>query len=81
LTRQHLNQHQDEVQLGGKVTVMTHGWVVTNKIQVGVTPTVGAKAYFEEAGELTTVRGGDPVGKFLSIKDEDGYAKVEINIP
>ncbi len=30
LTRQHLNQHKDEVQKGGKVTLLTKGWVVTN---------------------------------------------------
>ena len=81
LTRQHLNQHQDEVQLGSKVTVLTHGWVVTDAIKSGDTPTAGDPAYFDASGELTTTSGSATVGKFLSSLDEDGYAKVEINIP
>src|SRR6056300_1957339 len=32
LTRTHLNQYKDEVQQGGKVTVLTRGWVVTNNL-------------------------------------------------
>ena len=43
LTRTHLNQYKDEVQKGGKVTVLTRGWVVTNNVTG--TPTAGALAY------------------------------------
>ena len=32
LTRTHLNQHKDEVQKGGKVTVLRKGYVVTNNV-------------------------------------------------
>lgn len=104
LTRQHINWHQDEVQLGGKVTLLRHGVVVTNAISG--TPTVGAPAYFTCTNDaygskvamtrpyvLTptlqdyAVAGGGAnpapsarVGTFLSTKDADGYAKVEINI-
>ena len=46
LTRQHLNQHRDEVQLGSKVTLCRHGWVVTNKIKSGDSPTAGADAFY-----------------------------------
>jgi hypothetical protein len=81
LTRQHINWHKDEVQIGGKVTVLTHGWVVTNMIASGDSPKAGDKAYFDADGELTTSAGSDQVGKFLSGKDSDGYAKVDINIP
>lgn len=81
LTRQHLNQHKDEVQLGGKVAVLTHGWVESNMIKSGQTPTAGSDAYYAANGELTVTGGGYKVGKFLSAKDEDGYAKVEINLP
>ena len=42
LTRTHINQHKDEVQQGGKVTVLTRGWVVTSNITG--TPTAGALA-------------------------------------
>ena len=54
LTRQHLNQHQDEVQKGGKVTLLKEGWVVTNKLEVNSKPTVGAPAYFTSSGLLST---------------------------
>ena len=83
LTRQHINWHKDEVQQGGKVTLLKKGWVVTNNITG--TPTAGAAAYVASNGNLTTARTLDasmaPVGRFLSLKDEDGYAKVEINLP
>ena len=32
LTRQHINFHKDEVQKGGKVTILRKGWVVTSNI-------------------------------------------------
>ena len=54
LTRQHLNQHQDEVQKGGKVTLLKEGWVVTNKLEVNSKPTVGAPAYYASSGLLST---------------------------
>jgi|TARA_R100001082_G_C4268532_1_gene118673 hypothetical protein len=93
LTRQHLNQHQDEVQKGGKVTLLKQGYVVTNKLEVNSKPTVGATAYYASSGLLSTTnpdanpeRGTDveqfntKVGRFLSTEDADGYAKVYIDI-
>ena len=44
LTRQHLNQHKDEVQAGGKVTLLRHGVVTTDMISG--TPLPGIPAYF-----------------------------------
>ena len=94
LTRQHLNQHQDEVQMGGKVTLLKQGWVVTNKLDND--PTVGAPAYVASSGLLSTSVGlveyaeddtgyavnyeALRVGRFLSTEDADGYAKVYIDI-
>lgn len=81
LTRQHLNGHQDEQQLGGKVTIMRQGWALTNC--VSGTPSAGDKAYFNTDGEFVNSQlnaGVDQVGRFLSKKDADGYAKVLINI-
>lgn len=81
LTRTHLNQHKDEVQKGGKVTVLRKGYVVTNNI-VG-TPAAGNAAYaadYGTAGEIAT-SGTNQIGRFLSSKDEDGYCKVEVNLP
>ena len=90
LTRTHLNHFKDEVQLGGKVTILRKGWVVTNKID-GVTVVAGEIAYGSTAGtvgNLTNLCPGNAVasgnyaiGRFLSAKDEDGYAKVEVNLP
>jgi hypothetical protein len=89
LTRTHLNQYKDEVQQGGKVTVLTRGWVVTDMIEAGLSPDVkaGDIAYVSssEAGDLTNVAPGGSgslaVGRFMSQKDGDGYAKVYVNLP
>lgn len=89
LTRQHLNQHKDEVQKGGKVTLLTKGWVVTSNLE-GTDPNAGDIAYLAHSGNLASSNiGGDStiggarlvVGRFLSDVDEDGYAKVYIDLP
>tara|TARA_R100000664_G_scaffold8047_2_gene13425 strand:+ start:7413 stop:7904 length:492 start_codon:yes stop_codon:yes gene_type:complete len=90
LTRQHINQHKDEVQKGGKVTLIRKGYVVTNNIE-GTTPTAGAPAYVAHSGNISiadlsnddTDADGSTriVGRFLSTVDEDGYAKVYIDLP
>ncbi len=85
LTRTHLNQHKDEVQKGGKVTVLRKGYVVTDAIESGVDPIVGSPAYLSasEAGKLAITGASDNllVGRFLSAKDGDNYCKVEVNLP
>lgn len=80
LTRTHLNQHKDEVQKGGKVTVLRKGYVVTSNITGA--PSAGDEAYASEvnAGNIAT-SGTYVIGRFLSSQDEDGYAKVEVNLP
>ena len=85
-TRQHINFHKNEVQKGGKVTLLTKGWVVTDMITG--TPAAGNPAYLTAAGKLTPTKSADggvvatpPVGRFLSSEDEDGYAKVDIDLP
>ena len=82
LTRTHLNQYKDEVQKGGKVTVLTRGWVVTNNLDA-VTIAPGEVAYASAtAGNLTNVStSGQAVGRFMSAQDADGYAKVYVNLP
>ena len=81
LTRQHINWHKDEVQTGSKVTLLRQGQVTTNLIVDGVTPGVGSGAYVGASGYLTTVSTDSVrVGTFLSAKDSDGYAKVDINL-
>jgi hypothetical protein len=80
LTRTHLNQHKDEVQKGGKVTILRKGYVVTNAITG--TPAAGGAAYASpaDAGNVDT-SGTYQIGRFLGTKDEDGYVKVEVNLP
>jgi hypothetical protein len=85
LTRQHLNWHKDEVQKGSKVTILKRGWIVTNNVDG--TPEAGRPAYLGAAGTVTPTRSGganskysDQVGQFLSVKDADGYVKVEVGI-
>lgn len=82
LTRQHLNQYKDEVQLGSKVTLLRRGVIVTDVVDTGDTPAAGQKAYFNSYGEFTSTDpgSGPVVGQFLAAKDADGYAKVEVNI-
>lgn len=79
LTRYHVNQYKDEMQVGGKCTLLRKGWVCTNK--VSGTPVAGDKAYLAVNGLVTPTAGGPLVGAFLGSKDARGYAKVEINLP
>ena len=90
LTRQHINWHKDEVQKGGKVTLLRKGWGVTNSVDSATGITAGQTAYASSgtAGNLTAKapsaddeRERLVVGRFLSKADEDGYVKVAINLP
>jgi hypothetical protein len=85
------------MQKGGKVTLLKKGWVVTNLIDPGVTIAGGDRAVVGPSGYISNsnsnsgaaattlnrkTRGaGLIVGQFDSLKDEDGYAKVSINLP
>lgn len=80
-TRQHINWHKDEVQKGGKVTILTKGFVVTD--QISGAPTAGQVAYLADSGLIAGTQDGSApaIGRFLSTKDADGFAKVSINLP
>jgi hypothetical protein len=87
LTRQHINWHKDEVQKGSKVTLLRKGWVLTDRIYPGHSPAAGGLAYVAHSGYIgasnvdSTLGQSNVVGRFLSSDDEDGYYKVEINLP
>jgi len=90
LTQTHMNFHKNEMQKGGKVTVLLEGYAVTNMIQAGVTPAMGQRAYVGISGNLAVAAVSDDssatqsaiaVGRFLSTKDENGYCKVYIKMP
>jgi len=79
LTRQHINWHKDEVQVGGKVTLLRVGQVTTDL--VNGSPEAGDSAYVGPSGTIsTTSTNAVKIGTFLSGKDADGYAKVSVNI-
>lgn len=90
LTKQHINWHRDEVQMGGKITLGKRGWWVTNLV-VG-TPANGDRAVLANSGYITNVTqqkfflgqydptNNPPVGRFLGTPDEDGYVAVEIEL-
>lgn len=86
LSVQILNPYKSERQLGDKVQLMRIGTAVTNMLYSGaVTGTIPSVAYLGASGLLTDntgyVASGFPVvGKFISRKDSDGFAKVEINL-
>lgn len=81
LTRQHLNHFKNEVQKGSKVTLLRKGYVFTNMIDG--TPTAHGLAYVGGTGRFipTDPGTGLVLGEFMTKKDQDGYAKVEVNLP
>ena len=79
LTRQHINYAKDEVQQGSKVLLLRVGTVTTDQISGSIT--MGAAAHFMSDGTLATGSTASiQVGRFLSKKAADGFAKVAINI-
>lgn len=86
-TRFHRNLHKNEVQKGGKVTLLLKGWVVTDFVYPGNTPGAMQTAYLAGSGYVTSTIGAGglvgtpPVGNFMSTKDEDGYVKLWVDLP
>lgn len=80
LTRIHLNQHQDEVQVRGKVAVLKQGTVHTNVVKSGDVPKAGDPAHFTTNGEFTTTTTSTKVGTFGSALDADGYVVVDVRL-
>lgn len=79
LTRQHINWYRDEVQLGGKVTLLRQGQVSTNRVTGS--PAAGADAYVGASGLIgTSSTNAVKIGQFLSAVDSDGFAKLSVNI-
>lgn len=85
LTRQKLNPYKEEVQIGGKVTICEKGEATTNRIQPGITVTAGQTAYLHASGYISNSNfldhSNNVVGRFMSAKDENGFAKVAVNLP
>jgi hypothetical protein len=87
---QTINPVQGTSTFDGKITLITKGTVVTNRVTG--TPTVGADAYVGATGyvgmlaDVSSSYGASyattaqKVGRFESIKDSDGFAKISINL-
>lgn len=83
LSRQVVNWCKDEQQIGQKATLATRGTIVTNMIDpTSATGNIPATAYAGASGLFTqTNPGGFPaVGRFMSRKDSDGYAKIQFDM-
>ena len=85
LTRQHINWHKDEVQQGGKVSLLQIGQVTTDRvtgaIAAGKPAFVGASGLFTATAptDIDSELAQHRVGTFLSSRDSDGYVKVAVN--
>lgn len=83
LTRQHINWHKDEMQIGGKVTLLRQGTIVTNVVDTGSAgaPTIGAPAYL---GRGAITAGGTEQGWLSATAVADntlGNLVVAANVP
>jgi hypothetical protein len=83
LVKTHLNFYRDEVQVGGKVTILEKGYVVTDFLVPGLTISGGQTAYLGASGRLTNTQANSApvVGRFETNVDEDGFVKVSVNLP
>ena len=79
LTRQHINWHQDEVQIGNTVALLRRGFIRTNRVDSS-TFAAGDPAHYTTSGVFTTGTTSPQVGVFVGEKDSDGYVEVEVSI-
>lgn len=85
LTRTPVNWHKSQINQGGKVSIMTKGWVVTNN---AISPTAGRKAVLASSGFVmngavdgTHNEVANPtVGRFRSNADEEGYVRLYVDL-
>jgi hypothetical protein len=88
----HVNFHKNESQTGSKCVLMTEGWAVTNMLIPAIAPAVGQVALLSQSGLIgivgsagivvsDTAVGTNKIGRFMSQKDEDGYAKIYVKLP
>ena len=84
-TRNHINWHKEEQNIGDVCRVLRKGWVWTDKLKSGDAPTNGDTAYLTANGEFTKTSLGavatPSAGEFGGKKDEDGFVKVNVNLP
>ncbi len=81
-TRDFPNFESGEIRPGNKCTLVKKGFVVTDMIPAGITPTAGATAYLAASGMVSSTQasGAPQIGRFETIKDAAGFARVSIDI-
>jgi len=81
-TRDFPNFESGEIRPSDKCTLVKKGFVVTDMIPSGVTPTAGAAAYLAASGYISSSQatGAPQVGRFETTKDANGFARVSIDI-
>ena len=89
LTRQSINWHKDQAQIGDKAAIMTKGWAVTDKV-VGA-PLAGDYAALGSSGTIIPItpalfvagwnKAANPIiGRFRTKVNEDGFARVYVDL-
>lgn len=80
--RDFINFENGEIRPGDKCTLVKRGFVVTDMIPSGITPTAGAAAYLAASGFVSSTQatGAPQVGRFETTKDAAGFARVSIDI-
>jgi len=81
-TRDFPNFENGEIRPSDKCTLVKKGFVVTDMIPSGVTPSVGDSAYLAASGMISSSQatGAPQVGRFETTKDSAGFARVSIDI-
>lgn len=81
-TRDFINFENQEIRPGDKCTLVKKGFVVTDMIPAGITPTAGAAAYLAASGYVSSTQatGAPQIGRFETTKDAAGFARVSIDI-
>jgi hypothetical protein len=86
LTKFPVNWHKDQANSGDKATILTKGWVVTD--QITGTPVARDFAVLSSSGTVATLAPGGTwnevanpkVGRFITKKDQSGYARVYVDL-
>ena len=80
LSQTHLNQNKREGQVGGKVAILRRGVVTLNCLSGGSAPAPGDACHFGPGGVVSTTATSARIGTFVSSRDSEGYAKVDVTI-
>ena len=84
LTSTWLKRGLDEAEVGTKVTLLAIGEVTTDFVYPGITVAAGDPAYVGHSGYISNARvntGWSAVGRFVTTKDQNGFARVFVNLP